>query len=863
MKQFIYSLILFFIWILSTPITHAQVNVDAYYKYLKEHSTINVNDLLQEYPAGVFAPYAPVNLDNADHFKSIDSKFKLTEFEKSLAAKNSFMVTERLSYPSYAAAYADAYIKDLPVYISSDAMLHVLHRLYDGAIADLEKGYMRYRLFSSLHLMKVALRAYPLPNDSLARKARNDVDIYLTVAQKLMENSLDFDTLKINSVNVLYPEDSADVKNILRLISKEQLTQYSLFGTFPRDIDFSQMTPRSHYTGYELSGYFQAMVWLGRTEIYLTKPESMNQPVPDDDIKRQCMMAVILANLAETSGANKYLSEMDSIVEKLVGEQDNLSLPKLYTVMSAVGISSPDQLRSDSLQKKFQDEALKQGAGQKILSQLHYGDPGSLNTIKPAAAFMLMGQRFLFDAFILGNVVFDKVKDRLMPSTLDAMYVLGNNSAVQLLIPEIEKYGYAKNLAGLRYLANSFSKEYWNSSMYSTWLSGIRSLNPPANRASLPRFMQTNAWWQKTLNTQLGSWTELRHDNTLYGKSSYTGGVGCFYPACYVEPNSELYNSISMFAKDLDSVFSHVRFDSILQYSFKDIVNRYILNEYAIEKCVSVIIPTCSLLGSMSEKELKGESFNFQEQELIANWPAHPPKGICTGEKLIDGTYIEMLYKSTSGDMTSPRYVVADVHTQPTDLDGNIVGNVLHIGTGYVNTALIIAEDPSDGCKTAYVGPVGSYYEYTTSNFKRLADDEWGGKFSKLPRPAWVNSYLASDSGRTKGEEQNLFLGGISEQANFPASHIHAVSSPNPTNASTVITFDVPPQFTASNPNVSIYSVNGTFITTINCTTQNSSTYTGQWNGLTSFGEKVPNGVYLIHITMGKLSSVFECIVNR
>lgn len=863
MKPFIYTIVLFFIWIFYTPVTHAQLNIEAYYKYLQEHSAMNANDLLQEYPAGVFAPSAPVNIENVDYFKSIDFKFKLTEFEKSLAAKNSFMVTERLKYPSYAAAYADAYIKDSPVYISSDAMLHVIHRLYDGAIADLEENYMLFRLFSSLNLMKVALRTYPLPNDSLARKAVNDADIYLTVALKLMESSIDFDTLKLNSVNVIFSEDASEVKKILSLISKEQLAQYPLFGTTPRDIDFSQMKPRSHYTmSYKLSCYYQAMVWLGHTEIYLTKPVSIKETATDEDIKRQCMMTVILANLAEKSGAKKYLSEMDTIIEKFVGEQDNLSLPKLYTVMSAVGINAPDQLRNDSVQKKFQDEALKQGAGQKILSQLLYGNSDSVNKIKPAAAFMLMGQRFLFDAFILGNVVFDKVKNRIMPSTMDAMFVLGNNSAVQLIKPEIEKYGYAKNLAGLRYLSDSFSKEYWNSSMYSTWLSGIRSLNPPLARASLPRFMQTNAWWQKTLNTQLGSWAELRHDNSLYGKSSYTGGYGCFYPAGYVEPNIELYNNISIVAKNLDSVISHIRYDSILMYSFKDMM-RYITKSYTVKSYVNVIVPTCNLLASMSEKELRGEQFSDEERNLISNWAAHPPKGICTGEVLFDGIYIQMLYMASANDMTIPRYVVADVHTQPTDRAGNIVGNVLHIGTGYINTALIIAEDPADGCQTAYVGPVGSYYEYVTSNFNRLTDDEWGMKLSKLSRPAWVNSYIANDSGRTKGEGQNLFLGGISEQSNYPASQIHATSSPNPTSNSTVVSFEIPSAFSLSNPCVSVYSVNGDFINTINCTTINSTTYTGQWDGLSSLGEKVPSGVYLIHITIGKLSSVFECIVNR
>ena len=57
------------------------------------------------------------------------------------------------------------------------------------------------------------------------------------------------------------------------------------------------------------------------------------------------------------------------------------------------------------------------------------------------------------------------------------------------------------------------------------WLNSIRKLNPPKDRSALPQFMQTAAFWQEKLNTQLSSWAQLRHDNLLYAKQSYTGGV--------------------------------------------------------------------------------------------------------------------------------------------------------------------------------------------------------------------------------------------------------------------------------------------------------------------------------------------------
>ena len=65
-------------------------------------------------------------------------------------------------------------------------------------------------------------------------------------------------------------------------------------------------------------------------------------------------------------------------------------------------------------------------------------------------------------------------------------------------------------------------------------------------------------------------------------------------------------------------------------------------------------------------------------------------------------------------------FTIADVHTQPTDENGNLVGRVLHVGTGMLNLGVFLAESPSNGfAPTAFVGPVMSYYEYTTENFER------------------------------------------------------------------------------------------------------------------------------------------------
>lgn len=835
----------------------SQLNTDAYFKYLEEHKNMKVQDLLLEYPAGVFASGAPADLANTDFFSSIDSKFKFTEYEKSIASSNSFMVTERLSYPTYAVAFSDAYTKDLPLYISSDAILHALHRSYDNMLAHIETYSLEPELFKALIAMKSSLKSYPVSNDTLVQKARNDADIYLTVALQLISID-DYYKNSNYSTEATFSDNKVQIDKIIQLIKGESLSSYPLFGSTNRVIDFSQMKPRGHYVEQRITGYFKAMMWLGRTEIFITKPKS-DVPPTDEDIKRQCMLSVILANLANNSEAKQKLATIDNLITKFVGEQDNLSLTKLTSVISKLGVSSPEQLVKDEVLKSFQEEALKQGAEQKILSQVLWADPFNKEPITPGAAFMLMGQRFIFDSYILGNLVYDKVLTRLMPKPLDVMFTLGNDAAIQILKPEIEQYDYAKNLAGLRYLTSTFPKDFWESSLYSTWLSGIRSLNPPLDRKKLPRFMQTSAWWQKSLNTQLGSWAELRHDNLLYAKQSYTGGLGCFYPKGFVEPVPALYSTISVFSERLKAALTGLTVDT-------QFLSKYSIGALDTMRAnLDFISSTCKLLSSMAEKELKGEAFNSQEQLLIKNWIEVKEESGCVVTISYNGVYPRLLYGVYSEDMDVPNYVVADVHTQPTDLAGNIVGKVLHVGTGKVNMALIVAQDPADGCSTAYIGPVGSYFEEITDNFERLSDEEWRKiDASKLHRPALVNSYLANNLGESTGKPETLFLGGVAAKPIIPSNTINGTVTPNPTYNSAVITFELPVSVIGKQIDIKVYSVNGEYVKDLKyMPSTDNGRFTTVWDGLSAAGEKIASGVYFVHISAAESSSIFQFTINR
>src|SRR5262249_13648718 len=71
--------------------------------------------------------------------------------------------------------------------------------------------------------------------------------------------------------------------------------------------------------------------------------------------------------------------------------------------------------------------------------------------------------------------------------------------------------------------------------LYTNWLALLRELSQPAAEGA-PEVAKTRPWALRTANTQLASWTQLRHDTILYVKQSYTGGALCEYPAGFVDP---------------------------------------------------------------------------------------------------------------------------------------------------------------------------------------------------------------------------------------------------------------------------------------------------------------------------------------
>lgn len=825
---------------------HAEFDTDEYRAFLESVQDQTTGELIDAHaPYGPFTSEVPGDPLSAEYLDAIIDHYGLTEGELALLEENGFMVSERLRRRSYGIALDEIWHADLPVFVSTDMILHAVHRSYVNILSSLETVHLSRELRVGLaeahagwHALDEAYGDLPGMRESL-----DDVDVYLTVAR----------SLATGVPRAPEGDNQTVVDELLALCAAELPASYPLFNEVPRLYDFSQLKPRGNYTTSEtLERYFRAMMWLGRTELRMSLPEgTVGGP---EDVTREIIDAFLMRELLARGGGDE-LEGIDAFLRQLVGQPDNVTLPELDRLAAAVELDTVAQLLDPAMMTAVEDElATGDYRAQAILSQILMADPGDPEPILPPYAFLVMGQRFILDSYIAANVVYDRIVYegesifRGLPDPLDVLFALGNDDAVLLLGEELDEYHYAANLSALRYLIDGYGPETWEESLYTVWLQAIRLLADTGQDEGVPDFMRTGAWQQQKMNTQLASWTELRHDNLLYAKQSYTGGSFCSFPYGYVEPVPDFYRHLADFAARGAVTFAGLPPGSWEQI---DLIDDFFLRMEEI----------MNILAGISEKELAGTELTDEECQFLENVLY---LGGCAGDNE-SGWYRDLFFDASFGSgLGAPAsledLLVADVHTQPTDQVGSPVGKILHVGTGHPELGVYLAAPPGRPL-TAFVGPTASFHEYVTMDFERLTDEEWEDLYdgdTPPTRPEWTFAYLADADGAARSgpeivDEVTPILppeAPPSQDLVPPSALVLAQNRPNPFGASTVIGFRVS-NAAGREVTLRVYDVLGREVVRLVDERVATGAYFVRWDGVDRFGTTLPSGTYVAELRMG------------
>jgi len=660
-------------------------------------------------------PYDPLAAQGFDRITA--SRLGVSDAERQALARNGFVISARQSFPTFFYGYKSIYADHLPLFVSVDSVIHAVHRSYDSSLQTVELSVLIPTLKTLLAAMHSDLAGGA--GAALPAEVRADVDLFLTVARKLLGDTA-------------APVAGADTTAISSLVAAAMqasgVATVSLFGE-TRDVDFSQFTPRGHYASDpRLQTYFRAMMWLGRTDLRFLQYDTFASPdAPPHFFRRQFLAALLLAELTDASAQIERWRQIDDVLRAYVGESDNMTVadfPGVRQVAGAATMAALADLSDDAISQALVDG----GFGiQRIASQILFVPPNGAG-VPLDRVFLFFGQRFVVDSEVFSNVVFDRVRGdpkRMMPNPLDVGFAaLGNNAAVPLLATELAKYpNYPGALHDARRLVDLHGDDFWGGSLYTTWLAALRGLSiaggDPTSAAGLPAVMKTEAWARRVLNTQLASWAELRHDTLLYAKQSYTAIPVCDFPDAYVDPYPEAWAGIVRLARLGQAVAAALPPNSVA----------------GLASYFAQVETVATTLGAMAQAERNGQPLTAAQLAFINQAVEEVDMAVgCASIKVPAGWYPQLFLTKSDAQKLDP--TIADVHTDPADTA------VLHVGTGLARLMYVTV----DGCNgpRAYAGVVSSYFEKTSTNFQRLTDQEWSAQIMQTP-PAdvsWVSNLV-------------------------------------------------------------------------------------------------------------------------
>jgi hypothetical protein len=689
----------------------------------------------------------------AAHYDEVKSVLSLTPEQEEMLEKYGFTVVELLdnSDPSEEDPWEDSfnpalrfenfyfyqvYHNDLPVFVTTDSILHLFHVVFDCSLKLIEKQNLYpTALELTQYAFQKSLDDYTaIPHDdSIQYWATRNSTIYFAVALSLLTGeTADVPTELSADLNFyldnIYAEDP-------QFLSAGWWLPPGTSGPVEIKYDFTQFTVRGHYLGdTQLEQYFRTLMWFGRCPIFIPRnDEHYDWSVRHIDEAAMVYMRDIL-KVNSTHYENWKL--LYDVTNALVGESDSINLLTLDTALqNAFGSSTYyfSHVAAEGGLTALREELGKPEYAQQILGQavLTYG-------VLPRypLVYQFMGQRYVPDSYMFQHLCWDKVLPdshgdrRIMPKGLDVFAVLGSERAYQLLIPDFDYQGFEENLTSLTSEFADWSESDWQKSSYTSWMYTLESLIYPTYFDEYPEFMQTLAWQDEKLNTALGSWAQLRHDTILYAKQTYIPGFLCSYPEAFAEPNPTFYSRMQdLCERTLGAV---------------NILESEEVNPTIIES-LQTLKDATQKLEVISEKELAKEPLTEEEVDFIKTlvWK-------CSSGGFV-GWYVDTIHaiaQTANSTATLEVPVIADVATFP---PGDIFDppQILHVGTGYVNALVVLFPKP-DGTLVAAVGPVFSYYEFNLIGTERLNDDEWKEMLTWSNRTEYLPEWFQDVYGRAE-----------------------------------------------------------------------------------------------------------------
>ncbi|WP_311562342.1 DUF3160 domain-containing protein [Peptoniphilus duerdenii] len=645
------------------------------------------------------------NIYNINYY--INDYFTFNDKQTKDLVENKFFVDGSRTYEQPFEVYEGNEYGYLPNFVTADSLLHLFHISYDGLLRELEVEKFLPRLIDVSNTMAAkSLEDYNDAKDPMVKELAMKNTAYFVLAAKLFgaETSGELPQEVKDLVDKEYKNIEAMSKADSNLVAKA--------------VDYSQFKPRGHYTrSEELKKYFRGVMLFSQEAMIFY--DDLGNPI-DENIIQGLMMA---KNLIGDEESFKKWEDVNDSVNFLVENSEDVD-PYL---MGQVYFS---HFNKDTGVDKLADEKNLEKV-YKTLDQL----PKPKIQYYEDTSFRFMPQRAVLDNVWAQNLLdTDRPSKRPLYSGLDIAALLGSKEAEEMVLAdeqnkkwdEFEKrYKEAKDMAKVL-----DDEKEGRKNVYRSWLWMLKSYEEEIPE-SFPEFMKSKAWAFKDLNSQLGSWAQLKHDTILYGKQAAAemggGEEEHEMPQSYVEPRVGLYD----------------RMIWAMNYMKENLKARELLTE-ANEKNMNNFIDMVDFLRKVSVAELKNEIVDAKDQERLF-YIGGEMENIFI--KFVDEKveFFNEIEEQADRNMAT----IADLMVTVENTVGIEPRKYLEVGSGMAQEMYVVYQI---GDKIILgTGPVYSYYEFLSD--ERMTDEEFQTKLydslytpdtkNLLEQPSWAEIYKA------------------------------------------------------------------------------------------------------------------------
>ena len=619
-----------------------------------------------------------------------------TERQKEMLLKNGFVITKpknlednqyseepwNYEFDQIHQVYEDNEYKELASFVTTDSVTHIFHIFYDGFLRNLEKEELYPK---SIELNKKLLAENinllgEIKNERLKEIQYKNI-AFIATGLKL---------LGIEPENL--PEEAKKIyEEEIKKASSEEIASSAITG---RDVDFSQLKPRGHYTRSEdLKRYFSGTMYFGQIGLFIE-----NEGKPDEDSILQGLL--LTYSIYKNPEILKTWEDLVEPIDFMVESADDLSIREYARTLYGV------------YGKDFDINKLDDNKNLKTVYEVLKSHPDPQVAGFMGKSFRFMPQRAVMDSVLMQNVVDlaspNHPSDRPIYSGLDLMAAFGNEKAREIL--DDDSYNshwdkYKERTDENISLVKKMEDLDWQKNMYRGWLWMLKSYDQKFGEG-YPMFMRNDAWERKDLVSALGSFAELKHDTVLYGKAVMAemgGGGDIEIPKSYVEPNVELYEKLNW----------------LLEFTKVNLKDRQMLSEKYEEK-INKFQAMVVKFRDFSIKELQNEPLTGEEISYLLYIGGEMESLMVDFVESSDENQISNWYEiENATDRRMP--VVVDLMRVVENSVGLPEGEISHIGTGKPMEIFVIYPYQDK----LYMGRGGTFSYYEFLNKERLTDEDW------------------------------------------------------------------------------------------------------------------------------------------